>query len=74
MRRLDTLNPDLILKSFRRKIADGSILELVQMFLQGGVMTGEVWQASETGGPQGGVISPLIANIYLDAFNQSMKG
>ena len=35
----DTLNHALILKSFRRKIADGSILELVRMFLQGGVMT-----------------------------------
>jgi RNA-directed DNA polymerase len=70
----DTLNHALILKSLRRKIADGSILELVQMFLQGGVMTGEGWQASETGSPQGGVISPLIANVYLDAFDQFMKG
>ena len=70
----DTLNHALILKSFRRKIADGSILELVRMFLQGGVMTGEGWQASETGSPQGGVISPLIANVYLDAFDQFMKG
>jgi RNA-directed DNA polymerase len=70
----DTLNHALILKSFRRKVADGSILELVRMFLQGGVMTGEGWQASETGSPQGGVISPLIANVYLDAFDQFMKG
>jgi hypothetical protein len=32
------------------------------------------WQASELGSPQGGVISPIIANIYLDDFDQFMKG
>jgi len=70
----DTLNHDHILGSIRRKIADGSILNLVRMFLQSGVMIGERWQASEDGSPQGGVISPLIANIYLDDFDQFMKG
>lgn len=70
----DTLNHDHILKSIRRKIADGSILNLLRMFLQSGVMIGERWQASEEGSPQGGVISPLIANIYLDDFDQFMKG
>jgi group II intron reverse transcriptase/maturase len=70
----DTLNHDLILKSFRRKIIDGSILELLRKFLQSGVMIGERWQANEKGSPQGGVISPLIANVYLDDFDQYMKG
>jgi group II intron reverse transcriptase/maturase len=69
----DTLNHDLILKSFRRKIADGSILEMLRMFLQSGVMTTEGWQANQEGSPQGGVISPLIANVYLDDFDQYMK-
>ncbi|MEZ4600369.1 MAG: reverse transcriptase domain-containing protein [Syntrophotaleaceae bacterium] len=69
----DTLDHDLILRSFRRKIADGSILGLLRMFLQSGVMTTEGWQASEEGSPQGGVISPFIANVYLDAFDQFMK-
>ncbi|MCA9165287.1 MAG: group II intron reverse transcriptase/maturase, partial [Planctomycetales bacterium] len=31
-----------------------------------------VWEATEIGSPQGGVVSPLIANIYLDAFDQEM--
>lgn len=70
----DTLNHDHILKSIRRKIADGSILNLLRMFLESGVMIGERWQANEEGSPQGGVISPLIANIYLDDFDQFMKG
>jgi group II intron reverse transcriptase/maturase len=70
----DTLNHDRILKSFRRKVADGSILELLRMFLQCGVMIGGRWQASKEGSPQGGVISPLISNVYLDDFDQFMKG
>lgn len=69
----DTLNHDLILLSFAKRIKDGSILELLRKILKSGVMTGEGWQASEVGSPQGGVISPLIANVYLDAFDQFMK-
>lgn len=70
----DTLNHDLILRAFRRRIADGSILGLIRMFLQSGVMLADGWRASEEGSPQGGVISPFIANVYLDAFDQQMKG
>ena len=69
----DTLDHRLILQAFRRRIADGSILALLRLFLKSGVMTNEGWQVSETGSPQGGVISPLIANVYLDAFDQEMK-
>ena len=69
----DTLNHDLILSSVSKRIKDGSILDLLHQILKSGVMTGEGWQASEVGSPQGGVISPLIANIYLDAFDQFMK-
>jgi RNA-directed DNA polymerase len=45
----------------------------VRNFLKSGVLTDDGWQASEVGSPQGGVISPLLANIYLDAFDQFMK-
>lgn len=69
----DTLNHDLIIQQFRRKVVDGSILRLLRMFLQSGIMTDDGWQASVLGSPQGGVISPLIANVYLDAFDQQMK-
>ncbi len=43
------------------------------MFLKAGVMIDHQVEATELGSPQGGVISPLIANIYLDAFDQEMK-
>jgi group II intron reverse transcriptase/maturase len=70
----DTLDHDIIIGAFRRRIADGSILKLVGMFLESGVMIGQNWQATEVGSPQGGVISPLVANVYLDAFDQFMMG
>jgi len=70
----DNLDHDIIIKAFRRRVADGSILKLVGMFLKSGVMIGQNWQATEVGSPQGGVISPLIANVYLDAFDQFMMG
>lgn len=69
----DTLSHDLILSSVSKRIKDGSILDLLHQILKSGVMTGEGWQASDVGSPQGGVISPLLANIYLDAFDQFMK-
>jgi RNA-directed DNA polymerase len=69
----DLLAHDLIIKSVKRRVTDGSILKLINQFLKSGVMVGNQWEASEKGSPQGGVISPLLANIYLDAFDQEMK-
>ena len=69
----DTLDHGIIIRAFRKRIADGSILKLMRMFLVSGVITAEGWQESGLGSPQGGVISTLIANVYLDAFDQFMK-
>lgn len=69
----DRLDHEIILKSIRRRVTDGSVLELINQFLKSGVMVDAYWQQTELGSPQGGVISPLIANIYLDAFDQEMK-
>jgi group II intron reverse transcriptase/maturase len=69
----DTLNHELILGGLRKRIKDGSVLNLVRKFLQSGVMTGGGWEETEEGSPQGGVCSPLLANVYLDAFDQHMK-
>ena len=69
----DKLDHDLIISSLRRRVTDGSILTLVKKFLVSGVMIDGNWEATELGSPQGGVFSPLIANIYLDAFDQEMK-
>ena len=69
----DTLDHELILGGIRKRVTDGSVLGLVRQFLQSGVMTGDGYIEVEEGSPQGGVISPLLANIYLDAFDQEMK-
>ncbi|MCG5531704.1 group II intron reverse transcriptase/maturase [Halorhodospira halochloris] len=70
----DTLNHDLIIRQFRQRITDGSVLSLLRQFLESGVMVGHHIEETPLGSPQGGVISPLIANVYLDAFDQFMKG
>ena len=69
----DTLNHDLIINSVRKRVTDGSILSLIKQFLESGVMTSGVLESTSVGSPQGGVISPLLANIYLDSFDQFMK-
>lgn len=69
----DTLNHDLIIRQFRQRVTDGSVLSLLRLFLESGVMIGHHVEETELGSPQGGVISPLIANVYLDAFDQFMK-
>lgn len=69
----DRLDHGLIIASLRRRVRDGSILTLVRMFLDSGVLIEGNWAATEVGSPQGGVISPLIANAYLDVFDQEMK-
>jgi len=69
----DTLNHERIIEGVNRKISDGRILKLIRRFLEAGVMKDGAVQETEIGSPQGGVISPLLANIYLDEFDQKMK-
>lgn len=69
----DRLDHDLIVASIQRRIRDGSLLALIRQFLKSGVLIDGNTEASEIGSPQGGVFSPLIANVYLDAFDQERK-
>lgn len=69
----DRLDHDLIISQIRQRVSDGSILNLIRMFLESGVMVDGVQERTEVGSPQGGVISPLISNIYLNAFDQEME-
>jgi RNA-directed DNA polymerase len=68
----DTLDHDLIIKYVKKRITDGSILALIKQFLKSGIMIGSTLEDSDIGSPQGGVISPLLSNIYLDEFDQEM--
>ena len=69
----DSIPQDKLLKLVEKKIADGRILRLLEKYLKQGVLeTGQGWQPTEQGTPQGAVISPLLANIYLDPLDQQM--
>ena len=70
----DSIPHDGLMKLVERRIADGRVLGMIGGFLKAGVMEGmESWEP-EDGTPQGGVVSPLLANIYLDPLDWLMKG
>lgn len=62
----DTINHKLIMDLVAAEIADGNILTLIEKFLRSGVMEDGVLKPTKVGTPQGGVISPLLANIVLN--------
>ena len=69
----DSIPQDKLMEAVEIQIADGAVLQLIEQMLQQGVMeSGKGWQPTETGTPQGAVISPLLANIYLNPLDQLM--
>lgn len=69
----DTLDHDLIIASVGRRVSDGKVLKLIKDMLGSGIMENGDYIPTAKGSPQGGIISPLLANIYLDRFDQHMK-
>jgi len=61
----DNLDKAWMIKFVAHRVADRRILRLIQKWLKAGVMEEGKWSDTETGTPQGSVISPLLANIYL---------
>jgi RNA-directed DNA polymerase len=69
----DAIPREQLMAEVERKVADGRVLDLVRAYLNQGVMEGlERWEP-EAGTPQGAVISPLMANIYLDPLDHLME-
>jgi len=68
----DTLNHELLLNVLRRHIHDKRVIELIKKYLKSGVMENGIISKTEEGSPQGGPLSPLLANIYLNEFDQEM--
>jgi len=61
----DNLSREWLLKFIQHRVADRRILRLIQKWLKAGVMEEGEWKDTKVGTPQGSVISPLLANIYL---------
>lgn len=62
----DSIPHDRLMMRLKEKIADGSVLSLIDAFLKASIMDGlEEW-TPDAGAPQGAVLSPLLSNIYLD--------
>ncbi len=69
----DTIPHERLMEKVEERIVDGKVLGLLRQFLKAGVLEELVgWQPTETGTPQGGVISPLLANLYLNELDHEV--
>lgn len=69
----DRVNHDILMNRIAQIIRDKRVLRLIGNYLRAGVMIEGVVVASEEGTPQGGPLSPLLANIYLDALDRELE-
>ena len=69
----DTVNHDKLISILRERVFDSATLHLIRKFLQAGIME-KGWVKSNTiGMPQGGPLSPILSNIYLDKFDKELE-
>lgn len=68
----DTVDHEKLVGLVAEEIADGRVLRLINVFLKSGVMNEMKIQYQTNGTPQGGVISPILTNIYLNPYDKAM--
>lgn len=69
----DTVNHNKLISILNKEIKDGKVLSLIRKFLVSGVMVGEHIEETEIGTPQGGNLSPLLANIILNELDWELE-
>src|ERR1039458_3624453 len=69
----DRVNHDILMDRLAKRIADKRVLRLIRHYLQAGIMAGGVMLERAEGTPQGGPLSPLMANVLLDEVDQSLQ-
>ena len=72
-RYFDTLNHERLLNQLRKEVKDERVIQIIKRYLKSGVMENGVVMDTEEGSPQGGNLSPLLANIYLDEFDKEFE-
>ena len=69
----DRVNHDILMDRLRRRIDDAGILRLIRAYLNSGIMSDGVVQERYQGTPQGGPLSPLLANVLLDEVDKELE-
>ena len=69
-----TLNHELLMNMLRQDMKDKRLIDLIKKYLKSGVMENGIVMRTEEGSPQGGNLSPLLANICLDKFGKEFEG
>lgn len=67
----DTLDHQQLMAALRRRVSDGELLRLIYRWLKAGYLLDGQYHDTDQGSPQGGVLSPLLANVYLYALDQA---
>ena len=69
----DTVNHDKLISTLREQINDKTTLHLIRSFLKAGIMEDGLVKPNKLGMPQGGPLSPILSNIYLDKFDKELE-
>jgi len=69
----DRVNHDKLMSLVRERVSDRRVLKLIDRYLKAGALTAEGFEATLEGTPQGGPLSPLLANLLLDGFDKELE-